>query len=551
MKKNMRTTLVLLTLALALSVLAGCQKAPAEAKAASAPAADKPVETSQPAAPESAASPKAITLAMISAWDTLVPFESTNSFSIVLLDVIYDRLFYQDDDIYTPRLATGAETNADATEITIHLRDDAKWSDGEPVTASDVVFSAQIYASPAVNAVNKSVFSVFKGYGEGEDTLAVEALDGQTVRFQLKESTNLEYIIANVLSKLYIIPEHLLSGIPREQIRTASFWNNPVSSGPGVLERVISGERAEFSPNPYYYRWDANWDRFVIRVVPAGNLLAGLLNGEVDAFAGYLGGLTLSDWEMARKEDSLIAESIPSRKYTLMTINTSKPYLTEGVRHAINLAANRQLIIDGLLGGQGLPAFGELLPTSIYYNPVVEYEFNPDAARALLEEEGWDSSRVLVMGVPTGNAIREQAAIIVQQNLLDVGIKAEIQTYDFATHVTKLYKGDYDFGFISSTSGGLDPSVAADKYNPDSSSNYSQVTDRRLYDTAKQGKYAFTSEEKLESALEYQNLLKEIAPAAYLYFDNLLVARSKRVEGPYGAVNTGETKDIWNWKVLE
>ena len=158
---------------------------------------------------------------------------------------------------------------------------------------------------------------------------------------------------------------------------------------------------------------NGNWDKFVLRVVPTGNLLAGLMNGEIDALAGNVGSLQLSDWDMAQQQSNLVCMSAPSVGYQYMAINTSQPYLTPAVRRAINMSINRQLIIDGLLQGEGVAAYGPVAPNNIYYNPEIEEPFNPDGARAILAEEGWDSNRTLVMSVPTGNATREQAAIII------------------------------------------------------------------------------------------------------------------------------------------
>ena len=284
-------------------------------------------KSAAPAQPQPARQPsKTITLAMVSPWDSFIPFETTSSYSDVVLDLMYDKLFYlKADGTYEPRLATSVDVNEDSTVLTFHLREDAKWADGEPVTADDVVFTAHLYTSPSVNALRKNNLEPFEGFGEGDGTLQVEAIDEHTVAFTLREPTNVDYLLFNKFRDFYILPQHLLGDVPLADIRTASYWASPVGSGPCLFQSQISGERIEFVPNPYYYQMNGNWEKFVLRVVPTGNLLAGLMNGEIDALAGNVGSLQLADWDMAQQQagattgpcslaaSTIIGQSSPTR----------------------------------------------------------------------------------------------------------------------------------------------------------------------------------------------------------------------------------------------
>lgn len=539
--KHSRKTIVALVLMLVLSVslFAGGSS---EKNATAAPAASAPVQQKS----------KTITLAMVSPWDSFIPFETTSSYSDCVLDLMYDKLFYlKADGTYLPRLATSVDVNEDSTVLTFHLREDAKWADGEPVTADDVVFTAHLYTSTSVNALRKNNLEPFAGFGEGDYTLQVEAIDEHTVSFTLREPTNVDYLLFNKFRDFYILPQHLLGDVPLSEIRNADYWASPIGSGACLFQSQISGERIEFVPNPYYYQMNGNWDKFVLRVVPTGNLLAGLMNGEIDALAGNVGSLQLSDWDMAQQQPNLVCMSAPSVGYQYMAINTSKPYLTPAVRRAINMSINRQLIIDGLLQGEGVAAYGPVAPNNIYYNPEIEEPFNPDKAREILAEEGWDSNRTLVMSVPTGNATREQAAIIIQQNLADVGIKTQIQTADFATHLNKVRAGDYDFGFVGS-SGSPDPSECVINFNPDHMNNFSQLSDYTIFETGDKGGHVFTFEERKEAYDEYQRLLREYVPFAFMYFENILYAHTSRVEGITDVQDyTQHNRDVWNWTIVE
>jgi peptide/nickel transport system substrate-binding protein len=99
------------------------------------------------------------------------------------------------------------------------------------------------------------------------------------------------------------------------------------------------------------------------------------------------------------------------------------PWVDKKVRQALAYAINRQLIVDNLLKGEGIVAQTPIIPVTYYYNPEVEglYPYDPEKAKALLEEAGWDFDREVVLLVPLGNIVRELSADIIQANLQDVG----------------------------------------------------------------------------------------------------------------------------------
>lgn len=493
-----------------------------------------------------------ITMAMVSAWDSIVPFDTTSAYSDAILDLIYDKLVYlKADGTYEFRLAESFEVNEDSTVLTFRLNPNAKWHDGVPVTAEDVSFTCKLYASPTLASARYNNLAPFAGFGESDDSLAVEALDEHTVQFTLTQSTNIDFLLFNKFRDIYILPKHLLGDVPLDEIRANDYWKAPVGSGPAIYENEISGERMEFRANKEYQVKSSEWDRFVVRVVATSNLLAGLMNGEIDCLAGNVGSLQLSDWAMAQQQANLTTISAESLGYQYMAINTSKDYLSEPVRQAINKAINRDLIIQGLLQGEGVVAYGPVAPGNIYYTADIEEPFDPEGARALLAEAGWDANTKLVMSVPTGNTTREQSAVIIQQNLADVGIKAEIITADFATHLDKVRQGDYDLGFIGS-SGSPDPSECVINFNPDHLNNFAHLSDWTLYNVGAEGEQAFNFEDRKEKYDEYQRLVRKQVPFAFLYYQNILYAFNNRVSGIKDIQDyTQQNRDVWNWSVTK
>lgn len=493
---------------------------------------------------------KTITLAMVSGWDSLVPFDTTSSYSDLVLDILFDKLVYlKQNGSYEPRLATSWEMSADNTELTVHLNENAKWHDGEPVTADDIVFTCKVYGSPTVAAPRQNNVSPFAGFKKDDNSLQVEAIDSHTVRFTCPEPTNMDFLFFIKIRDIYILPKHLLGNIPLAQIRESDYWKKPVGSGPGIYENQISGERIEFKANKNYYLKSPDWDRFIVRVVATPNLLSGLMNDEIDVIAGNVASLPLSDWDLAKQQPKLESVSTWTVAYQYMTINTSREYLSPKVRQAISLAINREAIVNGLLKGEGEPAYGPFGKRHKYYNEVVNIGFDPVRAKMLLEEAGWNGSRELVFSVPTGNTIREQAAVIIQQNLLDIGIKTKIESADFPTHLNKVRKGDYDLGLIGS-GGSPDPSECVINFKPDHINNFSHLSDWTIYNTGAEGEHAFSFEDRHIPYDKYQKLLVEQVPFCFLYFQNNLFSYNKRI----GNIKDNEdfaqmNRDIWNWTV--
>ncbi len=535
---------MLLVMALSIMMISGCSLKNTQE-------AVKSDGASASTASNIASGSKTITMAMVSAWDSMVPFDTTSAYSDVILDLIYDKLVYlKADGTYYSRLADTWEMNGDNTELTFHLNKNAKWHDGKPVTAEDVVFTSKLYSAPTLASPRTNNLSPFKGHGESDTSLQVIAVDEHTVKFICKGSTNIDFMMFTKFRDLYILPSHLLKDIPLDQIRKSDFWKHPIGSGPCIYENQISGERVELKANKDYHLGAPQWDRFIVRVVTTTNLLSGLMNGEIDVLAaGNVASLQLSDWDMAQKQSNLTCISMESLGYQYMAINTAKPYLPAKVRQAINMAINRSLIIDGLLKGQGQIANGPFAKSHKYYNSAIEVSFDATNAKKLLAEAGWDGSHELIMSVPTGNVIREQSAVIIQQNLSAIGIKVKIQSADFATHLNTVRKGDYDLGLIGS-GGSPDPSECVINFKPDHLNNFSHLTDWTIYNTGAAGEKAFTFNDRKTQYDKYQELLKEQVPFAFLYFQNSLFAYNKRIDGitdikDYSQLN----RNVWKWTV--
>ena len=518
-------------------------------------AAGDSTETSAAAEAGSTGGEKVITMAQTGDWDTFMPMNTTNAGADNVIELMFDRLMViNTDGTFAPRLADSWETNEAQDKITYHLNENAKWQDGEPVTAEDVVYSAQVASSSEFNYLRRIRMQYFAGTDEtgcetGTDSVEVKALDDHTVEFTLKTPMDPAIIYALVNRDFFIMPKHLLSNISDADLVNDAFWQNPVGSGPCIFDSMESGVSIEFKANKDYDLGAPDFDRLVFKKVQSSNLLSGLMSGDIDVLSGN-SQIPLADWEAAKNTQGIVTKSVPTFAYQYMAMNTSRDYLTEDVRHAISLAINRQVIVDQLLQGEARIAIGPLAEDHPYFDEkLLPIEYDPEKAKSMLEAAGWDSNRELEVQVSTGNEVREKSAILIQQDLQKIGIKTKIQTLDFPTLLTNARNGDYDLCFIGS-SGSVDPSESVPNVTAGYMNNFAQLSDPTLGEIGESGAKEITFEARKKIYDQYQEELFKQMPMAFLYHTNDLFAYNEKLENVReGAIDYNINKNVWEWKV--
>lgn len=554
------------TLAMLMAIaMGGCNSgsqdpAPAQSEQPTQSAqAEQSTETQDtPAAPDSDTNRvDVVTLGMVSSPDTLHPYNISGNYGDVVFDMIFDRMidFHADGEII-PRLATSWDSDIadDGTmTMTFHLDPNAKWHDGTPLTAHDVVFTAQIVTNPEITTNRRYYWASLAGTddsGACEDpsTLGIEALDDHTVQYTFKQVVAPDAYLYIEGRFQYIMPKHLLENIEPAELHKSDYFQNPVGSGPLIFDSMVEGERYEMVANPDYFRGLVNMDRVVVRIMQAANLTPSLISGEIDACIGHtLGNIPLEDWDFISSQDGIIAKSVPAFGYQYMTINHQKDYFKDPrIRMAISMAINRKNIVDQLLQGHGLIGVSSLPNTHPFFNPEIgEDPYNPDEARKLLEEAGWDFDRVIDFAVPTGNIVREKSAVLIQQDLKAIGVKTELRVMDFTTEIVELREGKTDFGLLGG-GGSVDPDDVRINFFIEGSNNFSMLPTSELYDLMDNARTLQTREERVEAYNEWQLRCYEDTPFVWLYHANSLVAYNDRFD--YYPV---DDFIMINWLVME
>lgn len=495
---------------------------------------------------------KTVTVAMPSAWADMFPLGESNYYERILFDQVYDTLVKQNaDGSYVGDLAESWEVNEESTEITFKLCEGIKWHDGEDFTAEDIVETMKMYSDPDVNATSRYYLEFIAGCDESgaetsEDSIEVSANGDDEVVITLKEPTFIDTVLDD-LTKVYIVAAHKIQGLSADEINDAATWNEPMGTGAFVYADAVDGERMEFTANKDYFRGTPDIEKLVVRVVESSNLLAGLMNGEIDTV--LYGGVPLDDWAMAQEQDNLTCVSSQTTGYQMLIYNASKDYMTQEVREALNIAINRDALVDQLLQGEGQPIITPISPISPYYDKDVKIEYDPDKAKSMLEEAGFSFDQKLAFVVPTGNTVREKAATMIAEDLKNIGVQVEIKQADFATVMEDLQNGDSDLGIVGS-GGTMNPSESLEMLT--GSFNLAHLPDdNELAQLLGKANSLLTYEDRQPVFDEFQEKMVEICPYGYLFTTNNLVAYNNRLSNVnvdnFGTFNF----EIYTWTVSE
>ncbi|MCS7055237.1 MAG: peptide ABC transporter substrate-binding protein [Thermoflexales bacterium] len=289
-----------------------------------------------------------------------------------------------------PDLAETWSISPDGITYTFKLRRDARWEDGAPVTADDVLFT--------INLIKQPDFPGRKDISELWRQVEATKLDDYTVQFRL----NQPYAPFIDYTTIGLLPKHALEGTTAANLDKLPFNQQPKGNGPWrVAELNTSGGRISsitLEPSPTYFGARPKLGRFVLRYYPnSGSLLDAFRNGDVDGMADFS---STAETSAASELPNTTTYSMPSARFVALMINLRKDSgalaLTElPVRQALLLALDREAIIRDVLKGRGILAHTPFIPGTWAHDADVRTSGRDlERAKQLLREAGYEVSIV-------------------------------------------------------------------------------------------------------------------------------------------------------------
>ena len=356
-------------------------------------------------------------------------------------------------------------TTEDNIHFNIHIDENARWSDGEPVTADDVLFSFQCWVSPEVGNTGNNVYAIEgvgdDGYVEAGATQisGVKKVSDTEVEVTLKWETAL-YTFENVYGRyILILPYHVLKDVPKENLLTYEWFNAPdVISGPYFIKDFDLNHYVHYEANENYWMGAPKIKYLNINVVQSSQLLAGLQSGEIDVIQQTMGSILLEDYEGVRALDNItVVEGTAITNQSIFFNVENVPDVR--IRQAFLYAMDRQTLVNEFLKGTGEVVDGFLASAGPFYDSALGVtEYNPDKARALVEEAVADgASNRLTFHVNSGDTTFVQAASYLAAQFAEIGLTLDIKTVDLATLMSLANDHNFDVMAVQYTYAPVDP----------------------------------------------------------------------------------------------
>jgi len=496
---------------------------------------------------------------------TFNPFVAKETSSTSVIDLFLPTLTGYNPYTLEPEgnLAKSWEVKNNGLTIVFHLREGAKWSDGEPITADDVVFSAKVHSDPDVGS------NSIKSFELDGSPIVWTKIDDYTVQADFPKP----YAPA-LIQGWYIVPKHVFEKA-YEEGKVTEMWgvgSDPaeiVSGGPFMLDTYVQGERIILKRNPNFWGVDEKGnklpylDRYIFTIVADTNAaLAKFLAGELDLYSAR------DADQIAQILDRIDSGKLDATIYPNADVTTgtnfiffnwndkdewkAKLFRNKKFRQAMAHLMDKDSMIELALGGLGKPQWSPIsIPVKQFFtDDVVKYEYNPKKAAELLAEIGFRSKNadgVLVdaSGHPLsfnfatnqGNNVREKIAQIFTEDAKAIGVDVKYAPINFNELVRQILNTrDFDAILIGLT-GGIEPAFSRNvweldgplhmwNYGPDFQS-FEILIDKLM----KEGATTLEQSKRRDIYVRFQQVVAENLPLAYTVAPAYNPARLNKVGG--------------------
>lgn len=505
-KKWKRLTTGILTMALAAAMLSACGGRDPGAENDTAGKSSSQIEKNDTASKggndtknqESSGGGKTLTYAIGGDPGANVNVITTSDrFGLMTIKMIYSPLLMYNADGINWFLATDVETSEDNLTHTFHLRKDVVWSDGEPFTADDVVFTYEAMAKEE----NAGWAYTQLVYPEG--AVKIEKLDDYTVSFTMPfvNASSIE-----MLSNIFIMPKHLYENV--ENFENNDINTKPVGTGPYVMAEYSAGSYVKFEKNENYFFGAPSIDTFIFRIVENDDTAKmALQSGEVNAWVG-----TPSDVAQLQLDaNNLTTYPYSEGRVGYLMINANR-VKDEKVRQALLFALDRKSMNDAsFLSEENYEMPYSFLPniSEFYSEDVEKYEQDAEKSKKMLQEAG-ASGLKLKLAYSGSDSVQTTQAVMIQEQLKAVGVEVTLSAMDSTALSLQMKDKNNDIDmYLGGYIMGIDPDTFSSLFETGAASNYMYYDDSEINELFAEGRKETDTERRKEIYAKLQAAIQD------------------------------------------
>lgn len=430
---------------------------------------------------------------------------------------IYDQLFREEaDGSVVPNLVTEYFFSDDGTELTMGIRDDVTFHNGEPLTVDDVVFSLNTAIASSFTTKFTSVMD------------HAEKVDDSTVKLVLKHAYS-PILGCLVSASTSIVPQAVYEADPD------SFTASPIGSGPYMVSEIVKGERYVYEAYPDYWRGEAPIKTVVARVIPDGNAaLMALESGELDVMQPNQ---DYSDRQAIEDNPNLVYYTAPQACTFLIGFNNARGIFSDKrMREAVAIAIDKEEIALGATNGYATPTDVGITPIC----PQTPQDFkglerDVERAKQLVAEAGYPDGVDVTMRIISASNYSKPAEVV-QAQLKEIGINVSIEAMERASWFDICYTGgDFDITIYANPVQVIDADFGAYPFMHSSEANggnnYMGINIPELDDLLDRARLSTDEEERKELYLQVCEIVRDESLFVPMYTGERTYAAVKELQG--------------------
>ena len=474
--------------------------------------------------------------------ETVNVITTSDRYGLSTIKMIYSPLYMNNADGINWFLATDYSVSDDNLTYTFNLRDDVTWSDGEPFTADDVVFTYEEMEK------EENVGWAYSQLVYNEGTVKVTKVDDYTVSFTFPFQTP---TAVEMLSQIFIMPEHIYKDVTDYEHNDYNM--NSVGTGPYKLVDYQAGSYLRFEANESYFKGTPSIKNIVFRIIEnSDTAILALQSGEIDAYSATPSEVEKLDMD----QNNLTAYTYTEGRVGYMMINCNR-VPDQKVRQAIFYALDKKAMNDAaFLSDEYYLTPNTFLPTnSQFYDDsnVEKYDRDLEKSKQLLSEAGVTDLKLKLGYAGTDDAQSTQA-LLIQEQLGEAGIEVELASSDATALSAQMQdpENSYDMylgGYIM----GIDPDTFSSLFESGAGYNYMYYDDQKINDLFAQGRAETDEAARKEIYSELQKEIQDLAAFYPIVSNDKILVVNNRIQGieEAGFVHVHTFEDTYYLKMAE